>query len=115
MRAGVVQILTLCVKLHVADLSGEPLQVRNRGRTALKLPADTAQFADKFAGFTDGEIGFGDLFHRLFEFFGDVHAAVFSEIAVFIRIIFKIGVKINAVINHSSFLQDRYRMYMFLF
>ena len=101
MRTRVIEVLAFHVKLDVAKLTRKAFEIGNGGRSALKFTADTAKLADEFAGFADGEIRICDLLHRLFQVFGNVSTTEIAEITVFIRIIFKICIKINTVINHK--------------
>ena len=100
MCAGVVQILTLHVKLYIAKPCGQSFQIRDRRGSALKLFADTAQLAYKLTGFADGIVSLRDFIHGGLQFLWDIGSAVFTEKAVRIGIIFEVGIKINMVKLH---------------
>ena len=106
MRAGVVEILALYIKLNSgAYLIGKPFQMRDRRRPALKFLANAAKLADKFTGLADGAICVAYFVHRCLQFRRDKRAAVFAEIAVCIGIVFKVGIKIYIAKFHGVYLQ----------
>ena len=104
-RAGMVQILTLHIKLHAANGCGQTLQVRNRRGTALELLADAAQLRNKFPGLADGVIRLGDLVHGFLQFVADIRATIGTKIAFLVRIISEICIKVDSVEFHGCFLQ----------
>ena len=106
MRAGMVEIFAFRVKLPAAaHRVREPFEMGNRRRPSLKLRADAAQLGDELARLTDAVIRLRDLRHRGFQLVIDKDAAVAAEVAVLIRIMVEIRVKINAVKLHISTLQ----------
>ena len=104
MRSGMVKVLALDVKLHVANRGRKALEIGNGGRSALELAANLAKLTDKFTGFTDREICVCDLFHRILQIGRDIGTAVFAEKAVLIGVILKLGIEFNVIVFHSNFL-----------
>ena len=88
--SGVVQVLAFEVDLTVADLARQPVTMVDRRRPPLKLAPDPAQLVDEVSRPRDRLVGRIDLPERLFEFGGQITAAVGTEAAVRRRVIAKI-------------------------
>ena len=78
------------------------------GGTALEFLTDAPQLSDELPGLADGEVGLGDLSHGCLQLLGNIHAAVFAEIAVLIGIILKIGIKIHSIEDHNRIPPNKY-------
>ena len=100
--AGVVQILPLGVKLDVPQGGGEALQVGDGGGSALKFLPNPPQLRNKLPGLADGVVGIRNLLHGGLQLRGYIDAAVGAEVALFVRVVLEIGVKICAVEIHSE-------------
>ena len=103
--ARVVQVLALDVELNArADAVRKSFKIGDRCRSALEFLAYLAELRDKLGGFTDGLISLCDLIHRNLKLGRNVRTAVFTEKAVLIGVILKVGIEFNVIVFHSNFL-----------